>query len=453
MLFLQSVFKTLRLSCLRIGIGWMFALLTLNFNRVTIVELGGVAFVVATLIGLHHFLAPFQVVWGRMADRYPLFGYRRTPYLILGAFVGSLVFLALPTVALALGARSLEAAMLAVGLFMLFGLAMAANGSSTFALITEVTNERERGVVVAVTQTFLIISAIVSAQIAKEIMPVYSAAQMQELYNLTPFIVMGSTLLGVVGLERRITRAEHLALRAQSQAPIATRGSPGTLMIAVQLLRSNRQVRGFFLFLLLAIMGIFLQDAILEVFGAEVFAMLPHETSSFTQIWGGGVLLGMLLLGIVTTMLSISRKLLATVGGLATALSLGMVAAAALAQTAEMLPSALLLMGFSTGIFNVGALAMMLEMTVDGQTGFYMGLWGMAQGFGTGLANSLSGGLHTALIETELLTPSHAYGLIFSLEGLCMVGAVLVLRGISTQEFHGLGQADLTRALATEAAT
>jgi MFS family permease len=98
MKFLPLVSKTIRLSLIRVGIGWMFALLTFNFNRVSMVDLGPMRLIVATLIGLHHFLSPFQVFWGRLADRYPLFGYRRTPYIVLSTLVGSLIFLALPSV-------------------------------------------------------------------------------------------------------------------------------------------------------------------------------------------------------------------------------------------------------------------------------------------------------------------------------------------------------------------
>lgn len=78
--FLLGALKVLRLALPKLGVGWMFALLTSNFNRVSIVELGVMAIIVTTMIGLHHFLSPFQVVWGRIADSHPVFGLRRTPY-------------------------------------------------------------------------------------------------------------------------------------------------------------------------------------------------------------------------------------------------------------------------------------------------------------------------------------------------------------------------------------
>lgn len=75
---LRFAVKTFRLSLMRVGAGWMFALLTFNFNRVSISDLGAMAVIVTTLIGLHHFISFFQVYWGRFTDRYP--NLRFTPH-------------------------------------------------------------------------------------------------------------------------------------------------------------------------------------------------------------------------------------------------------------------------------------------------------------------------------------------------------------------------------------
>ncbi len=55
--FLRLLIKTIRLAITRIGAGWMFALLTFNFNRVAIADLGAIAVIVTSLIGLHHFIS------------------------------------------------------------------------------------------------------------------------------------------------------------------------------------------------------------------------------------------------------------------------------------------------------------------------------------------------------------------------------------------------------------
>lgn len=474
MKFLSLAVKTLRLAILRIGPGWMFGVLTLNFNRIAIHELGAFGFTVTTLIALHHFLAPLQVLWGHMADRRPIWGYRRSPYILLSGLVAALVFASLPWVAVALGNQghmastldasirdSLPATAMLVGqdpriatfvaliLLALFGVAMAANGNSAAALVVEVIDEKHRGNVFVVVWLTMIFSSIASAGITKVIMPVYDPNQMQFLYNLTLPIVIITSLIGLLGMEKRITPEEHAHIMATKRLEANT---PNAFRAFWSLFNANPHVRNFFLFILFAIFGIFLQDAILEVFGAEVFGMTPGETASFTQYWGGGMLVGIALVAVVARIQTISKKTVAIVGGLGVAFGLSIIAFSALNVRESMVMPGLFLMGVSTGLFNIGALSLMMEMTVEGHTGLYMGMWGLAQGLGNGLANSLSGALHSGLIESKLLTPAHAYATIYGMEALVMVVAVVLLYNLSVQQFKGLSSGDIQATMVFESA-
>src|SRR6056297_1844648 len=134
-----AVIWTLRIALPKVAVGWMFALLTIDFNRVAMVELGIAAIVVTALLSIHYFMAPFQVVVGRIADTLPIFGYRRTPYLLLGSVVVSLLFLMLPSVAMGMGEGSALAFFSAIVLFTLFGISMAVIADTYHALIAEVT--------------------------------------------------------------------------------------------------------------------------------------------------------------------------------------------------------------------------------------------------------------------------------------------------------------------------
>lgn len=444
---LRLVSKTIRLCLVRVGPGWMFALLTFNFNRTTIADLGAIAVIVSSLIGLHHFLSPLQVFWGRMADRYPVFGYRRSPYILGSAFVASLIFLRLPSVAVGLGQHALPATIEALLLVAIFGICMAANGSTSNALTADVTTDQERGGVVAFVWATIILSGIISAAVAGTIMPVYDPVKMQQLYNLTPLIVLATCIPGLAWMERRVTPAEQQALRAAQPAE-ASQGP--TLRVAAQVMQTNVHARMFFIFVCLEITGVFLQDAILEPFGAEVFGMIQRETSRFQMTWGSGTLLAMLLIGILTTWLPIAKKLIAMIGGLSVAGGLALIALSAALRQVSLIQPGLLLMGGGLGLLNVGAVSLMMEMTIAGQVGFYMGLWGMAHGLGNGIANIGSGALHTGLIETGLLAPQVAYSLIFGFEALVMVASIGVLRTINVREFKGLSRGDIGQTLALD---
>ena len=431
---LAGMLRTLRLALPKIGVGWMFALLLVNFNRIAIVELGITAVLITAMTGMHHFLSPFQVVFGRFADQHPIFGFRRTPILLVASVAASLLFVLLPALALAMGGGSGVAILGGFGLFALFGIAIAAMGDAHHSLIADVTPERSRSSTMAFVWTLLIISTIASAIVMKVVMPVYTPQAMQTLYNLTPLVVIGSVLLGVLGVERRLRGDEVAAAVARSKAA-APKGNP--LRGAASVLRHNGHARAFFAFVFLAILGIFIQETIREVFGGEVFKLSPKETASFQIVWGGGALASMLLVGGLGAFLPISKKLLATIGGAGTILGLGLLTLAALTVQQSLVNPALLVMGVGVGIFNVGALSMMMDMTVDGATGLYMGLWGMAQAFGQGIAAILAGGFKSLLIETGLLSGSLGFTMIFGVETVIMIVAVGLLRTISVEAFRG----------------
>lgn len=429
---------TLKVALPKVAVGWMFALLTIDFNRVAIVELGVAAVVVTTLLSVHYFLAPFQVIAGRLADMRPLFGYRRTPYLIGASLVASLLFLALPRITLAMGDGAPLATSVAVLLFVLFGLCMAVIADSYHSLIAECTTKESRAGVISVVWVVMILSTILSAVVMNAVRPEFSPEAMQNLYNLTPPIVMVSVLLGVVGVERRLKPAEVQQAAARARA-LAPPGNP--LASAAKVVANNRQARRFFVFIACAIFALFLQESLIEVLGAEVFGATIKETTRYQPIWGGGILLGMVTMGLLSTLRKIPRKTLTLFGCAAAALGFFLLGLVALLGLESLLLPTLFCMGVCAGIFNVGALALMMDMTVEGATGMYMGLWGIAQALGMGGSSVAGGAMHTAFIGTGVIPPQTAYWLIFSLEGGLLLGAAVVLLRVDVEAFKRRAQA------------
>jgi BCD family chlorophyll transporter-like MFS transporter len=90
---------------------------------------------------------------------------------------------------------------------------------------------------------------------------------------------------------------------------------------------------------------------------------------------------------------------------------------------------------------------MMMDMTVEGSTGLYMGMWGMAQSFGMGMSSILSGALKSALIETHLFSATIGYTAIFGFEVVLMIVGMAVLRNVNVQRFRSVSVADLTLAM------
>jgi len=429
---ISATLWTLRITLPKIAVGWMFALLTIDFNRVAIFELGIAAVVVTGLLSIHYFMSPFQVVVGRIADIKPLFGYRRTPYLLMGSILASLLFLALPTVTMGMAAGSPVAMLSAIMLFTLFGLSLAMMADTYHALLAEVTTPENRGLVISVVWIVMIMSTILATVVMNAVRPEFTPEAMQNLYNLTPLIVIGSTLLGVIGIEKRMNRQqlEEARVKARSLAPP---GNP--FASAYLLLKRNPQTRGFFAFIFVAMFSIFLQENIIEVFGAEVFAMTITETSSMQRFWGGGILIGMILTGIFSYAFKISRKKLVIAGLIGASAGFFALALTSLFGPGDMVKPILFGMGLFIGVFNVGALALMMEMTVAGATGLYMGLWGTAQGLAMGTSSFSSGALHSALIGSGLFAPEYAYFGIFMLEAAGLLVAGVIIYKVSVQKF------------------
>ncbi|NJL57340.1 BCD family MFS transporter [bacterium] len=102
----------------------------------------------------------------------------------------------------------------------------------------------------------------------------------------------------------------------------------------------------------------------------------------FQQMWGGGVLLGMLLMGAVSAAFSLSKRNITLAGCAGTALGMVLLAFSAATTQQSLVTPALVIMGFFTGIFNVGALSMMMDMTIPwgdrvvyGAVGHGTGVW------------------------------------------------------------------------------
>lgn len=435
---LRHFLWTVKVALPKVAVGWMFALLTIDFNRVAIVEMGVAAVIVTTLLSVHYFLAPFQVVAGRLADTRPLFGYRRTPYLVAASVIASLLFLALPSVTLAMGAGSTLATAAAVVLFVLFGLCMAVIADSYHSLIAETTSKETRGGVISVVWIVMILSTIFSAVIMNAVRPEFSPEAMQRLYNLTPPIVIVTVVLGVIGVERRLSPGEIGAAAARARE-LAPAGNP--LVSAARLLGGNPQARQFFLFIAFAIFALFLQESLIEVLGAEVFDKGIKDTTRYQPIWGAGILLGMVVMGVLSAAVKVPKKPLTLVGCVAAASGFFLLGVIALLRLEFLFLPTLFTMGICAGLFNVGALALMMDMTVEGATGLYMGLWGVAQALGMGGSAVAAGALHTALIGTELLAPENAYWLIFSLEATLLLGAAWVLTRVQVDRFQALAAA------------
>lgn len=443
---LRRVVLAVQLTLPRAAVGWLFALLTSNYNRIAIHELGIAAVTITALLALYHFLSPFQVVFGRLADRLPIFGYRRSPYVLLGLLCSALAVAGLPPATLAMSQGAVSGQLAVLLLLMLFGIGFAMSGVSHLSLVADVVPERRRGLQVALIWSMLLVGMIVSLAFIRAFMPVFDYARMQQLYLLSIPVVVGLTLLGLVGVERRLQPDERTE-RPTSAAREGDGTSAATLMRFVRTAAAGGTTRNFFLFIFIALMGIGMQENILEVFGAQVLGMTVGETGRFQQLWGGGALAGMFAMGVATQRWSLSKHSVILAGTVGIAASLALLAWAALTADAALVHVALIAFGLFNGFFLVGSLTAMMELTTAADRGAYMGLWGLSLALANGFANIVGGALVSGLVETGLTPAQVGYAGIFLLEALLMLASLHFIRKVDIGAFRRIRKDGVTGAM------
>jgi len=418
----MSLWIILRLGLRQFAAG-LLSVLTLGIlNRVMRVEMGLDLTLVSMVVSAHYFVAPLTVPLGHRSDTRPYFGYHRTPYILAGMAVTALTTALAPFVAFHIEAQggSFLSALAGVGLFLIMGVGMFMAGTAYLALIADLTTEAERGKVTGIVWAMLMVGILGGVFLGTRLLAEYTPQGLVRLFLAGAGILVVFTILAIRGLEKPC--AAHPGKRAI------------TLRQAVAALGGSRQVRLFFAFLLSGIFFLFVQQVVLEPFGGDVFGLSVRATTLFNAYQMVGVLAGMGAAGGWFTK-RIGQRRTATLGALVAAVSFGWLALAAVLHQPGWLPPAILLMGFGTGAFTVAGVTLMMDITVGGHTGLYMGAWTLAEALARGLAGIAGGGLFNLAGLLGAHEPL-AYAVVFAVEGLGLLLTVALLARVNPVRFQ-----------------
>jgi BCD family chlorophyll transporter-like MFS transporter len=217
------------------------------------------------------------------------------------------------------------------------------------------------------------------------------------------------------------------------------------------LIRSSRQVLVFFCFLLAFTLAVFLQDPILESYGAEVFGLPIAATAGLSAIWGVGTLAGLLLAGFVLVPW-LGKFHCARLGCQLILATLLLLLLVGLTANPQALRVVMALFGMATGLGTNATLVLMLDLTLPEVAGTFVGVWGLAQAYSRALGKVMGGGL-LDLARTVLPSSMGAYGpfaAVFALEAAIAVVALLLLRHVNLRQFREDTGRNLERVLAAE---
>ena len=415
------VIKRIQLGLIHVALAMTLVPINSTLNRVMIKELAISASLVAVLASLPYLLSPIQMVIGSFSDRHPVWGLRRTPYILLGLFlcVGGVVIA--PYVAFMMTSQYWAGIALAALTFGAWGMGFNFASVSYLSLASEISGERGRGRTVSVMWFMMIAGIIVTAIALSHLLDPFSAAALLRAFQIVAGLALGLGLLGVIGLERRVLSA----------APAAEeRVSWGSYL---RLVTQNRQVLRFFIYLLLLLAAILGQDVLLEPFAGEAFGLPVTATTRITSIWGGCVLLSLLVAGLLETRMS--KRRVAFLGGASAVLAFGTIALSGILLDRQVFYAGVVPLGLATGLATVSNLSLMLDMTTARRVGMYIGAWGMADALARGFGAILSGVVRDSITRVAE-SPVSGYVVVFALEGLMLVASLVILRQVDVMRFR-----------------
>jgi BCD family chlorophyll transporter-like MFS transporter len=448
----------LRLGLFQGCLGCLAVIFAGLLNRVMLTELEFPGLLVGGALAFEQFMAPSRILFGQVSDAHPWAGRHRTPYIWLGtAGFSVLAVLSIPLIfrlhaafttgqpwAIGLGVAAL------CGLFALYGLAISLATTPYLALVIDLTEEQERPRAVGLIWCLLTVGIVVGA--------IATAISLKGLDGVSDPSVLQPALLGFMV---RVSLAV-LALTVVATWGVEPTGAGGrlssganrddaiSLRQAWQLITSSSQVLVFFTFLLAFTLALFLQDPILESYGAEVFGMPIAATAALSALWGVGTLLGLLLAGfwLVPRLGKFAAARLGCQMILGCLLLLVLVG---LSAQPNLLRIVMVLFGLASGIGTNSTLCLMLDLTLPQAAGTFVGVWGLAQALSRAIGKLLGGGLLDLARWLQPDGPIYgSYAAVLLVEAAIAFLALTLLSRLNLRQFREDTGRSLDRVLAAE---
>jgi BCD family chlorophyll transporter-like MFS transporter len=437
--------KILRLGLIHVAVAITLVPINGTLNRIMIGELGLAATLVAILISLPYLFSPLQVWIGGYSDRHPLLGYRRTPYIALGLLlcVGGAALAPASAFLMAgmgwdggsnatgHGGPALQGVLVGLIAFGAWGMGFNFATVSYLSLATDMAGEEQRARTVGVMWFMLIVSVIVAAITIGRSLQLYTHAALFRAFYATCGVALLLGFGGLIGLEQR-GAAAHTGERRSFAA-------------LLRLISGNAQARLFFVYLVVLLIALLGQDLLLEPFAGQVFGAPVDETTRYTGYWGAMLLIGLLLTSPLAR--RVGKPIAAAIGGLLAAAGLLLIALSGILSLKALFIPALMVFGFGSGVSTAANLALMLDMTLAGQVGAFIGAWGMADALARLCGNLLAGAVRDS-IQSLTRSPTAGYVTVFLIEALALGVSLLLLRRIDIARFHAGNAAPVDELLA-----
>ncbi|MBD3665032.1 PucC family protein [Sulfitobacter sp. TSTF-M16] len=444
--------QLLRLSLFQISVGMASVLLLGTLNRVMIVELSVMAWIVAIMIAIPVLVAPFRALLGFRSDTYrSAIGWKRIPYLWFGSLwqFGGLAIMPMGLLVLSgdqVAGPEWAGEVGAALAFLLTGLGMHMTQTAGLALAADRATEETRPRVVALLYVMFLIGVGVSAVLIGTLLRDFSALRLVQVVQGAAVVTIALNVIALWKQERvnPMTKAERAAPRPQFRDAWAdlTRDSSAARLLVV---------------VFIGTLAFNMQDVLLEPYGGEVLGLSVSATTLLTAMWAAGALLGF---GFAARWL---KKGIIPYRMAARGILVGLVGFCAVIFAAPMVSGALFFagafgIGLGGGLFAVATLtaAMTLDTTGVAGKGLALGAWGAAQATAAGVSIFMGGALRDVInmaatngsLGDALQSNATGYSVVYHIEiallfiTLVALGPLVKARAMGTASTRPMALAD-----------
>ncbi len=277
-----STWRMARWGLREMGAGALSVMVVGVLNRVMAIELAIPLVLVSFIVGGYNLAAPLAMPLGYRSDFRPLFGRRRSGYVIAGAVVTGVGACFAPDTAYLIASSGTApwAVALGLGLFAVMGVGMYGAGTAFFAFLADQCPPEERSRAAAVVYSELMVGVLAGVALTSVAVGDASLGELRALFVVVGVSVVVLSTLAVWGAEPR-------------QAVEVSPSDQPRFRDALKSFSARSETRGFFAFLFLATFALFLQQSILEPFGGAVLGLSVGQSTGFNAVLIVGVLLGM----------------------------------------------------------------------------------------------------------------------------------------------------------------
>jgi MFS transporter, BCD family, chlorophyll transporter len=414
--------KRLQLALIHTAVAMTLVPINSTLNRVMIFDLE-ISKTLFTLLAIFpYLLSPIQVAIGSFSDRHPIFGYRRSPYILAGLILCVIGVAVSPQIAILISENFTLGIMAGILAFGAWGMGYNLSAVSYLSLASELSGEKGRGKTVAVMFTLMVVGLIATGISLSRMVPTFDLVALERAFLIVAASALTLGLIGIFKLEPRF-----------DQSAPHPKADTYTVKQMTAAITENPVAKIFFVYLLLLLAAILGQDVLLEPFGAQAFGMTLEQTSRIVSITNTFTLLAFIIAGLLDG--RIKKKYVAQTGNLAALFGFITIVISGFTASISAFYVGITLLGFGTGISTIANLSLMFDLTVPEKVGLYIGAWGFSNGLSR-LVGLLMAGI-IADIATQLTGDAlHGYLVVFGIEALMMLTAAIMLYRIDVNAFQ-----------------